>query len=95
MGSNPVGGCSFCNNDVTIKSLFCNIKELNVTSKKLLVGESNPGRLRDRQKCYQLHQPGKEQDTTGFEPVTAGSAILCSTTELSIRLQFVINFFAY
>ena len=26
--------------------------------KKLLVGESNPGRLRDRQKCYQLHQPG-------------------------------------
>eukprot|EP00493_Phyllostaurus_siculus_P008373 UN08472 len=27
----------------------------------------------------------KEQDTTGFEPVTAGSAILCSTTELSIR----------
>ena len=27
-------------------------------SKKLLVGESNPGRLRDRQKCYQLHQRG-------------------------------------
>ena len=26
--------------------------------KNLLVGESNPGRLRDRQKCYQLHQPG-------------------------------------
>ena len=26
--------------------------------KKLLVGESNPGRLRDRQKCYQLHQRG-------------------------------------
>ena len=25
---------------------------------KLLVGESNPGRLRDRQKCYQLHQRG-------------------------------------
>ena len=28
------------------------------TAKKLLVGESNPGRLRDRQKCYQLHQRG-------------------------------------
>ena len=27
--------------------------------KKLLVGESNPGRLRDRQKCYQLHQRGR------------------------------------
>ena len=27
-------------------------------TKKLLVGESNPGRLRDRQKCYQLHQRG-------------------------------------
>ena len=26
--------------------------------KKLLVGESNPGRPRDRRKCYQLHQPG-------------------------------------
>ena len=26
--------------------------------KKLLVRESNPGRLRDRQKCYQLHQRG-------------------------------------
>ena len=37
----------------------------------------------------------ESQDTTGFEPVTAGSAILCSTTELSIRLQFLINFFAY
>ena len=48
--------------------------------KVLHVGESNPGRLRDRQKCYQLHQPGK--GTTGFEPVTAGSAIPCSTTEL-------------
>ena len=24
----------------------------------LHVGESNPGRLRDRQKCYQLHQRG-------------------------------------
>ena len=26
--------------------------------KKLLVGDSNPGRPRDRRKCYQLHQPG-------------------------------------
>ena len=26
--------------------------------KGLLVGESNPGRLRDRQKCHQLHQRG-------------------------------------
>ena len=25
---------------------------------RLHVGESNPGRLRDRQKCYQLHQRG-------------------------------------
>ena len=48
--------------------------------KKFLAGESNPGLLRDRQKCYQLHQPGK--GTTGVEPVTAGSAIPCSTTEL-------------
>ena len=58
MGSNPVGGCSFCNIHVTIKSLFCNNEELNVTLKKLLVGESNPGRERDRLECYQLHQPG-------------------------------------
>ena len=34
----------------------------------------------------------KNQDTTGFEPVTAGSAILCSATELSIRQQFVKRF---
>ena len=34
----------------------------------------------------------KEQDTTGFEPVTAGSAILCSATELSIRQQFTETF---
>ena len=27
--------------------------------KNLHVRESNPGRLRDRQKCYQLHQRGK------------------------------------
>ena len=27
--------------------------------KKLHVRESNPGRLRDRQKCYQLHQRGQ------------------------------------
>ena len=31
---------------------------VRVAPKKLLVGESNPGRLRDRQKCYQLHQRG-------------------------------------
>ena len=54
--------------------------------KKLLVGESNPGRLRDRQKCYQLHQRG-EEGTTGIEPVTAGSAIPCSTAELSTLLR--------
>ena len=29
-----------------------------LAKKWLLVGESNPGRLRDRQKCYQLHQRG-------------------------------------
>ena len=56
--------------------------------KKLLVGESNPGRPRDRRKCYQLHQPGK--GTTGFEPVTAGSAIPCSTTELCTLLVLVV-----
>ena len=28
--------------------------------KKLHVRESNPGRLRDRQKCYQLHQRGPQ-----------------------------------
>ena len=61
-----------------------------ILKKKLLVGESNPGRLRDRQKCYQLHQPG--EGTTGFEPVTAGSAIPCSTTELCTLT--VIYFFA-
>ena len=32
--------------------------------KNLHVGESNPGRLRDRQKCYQLHQHGT--DTSEF-----------------------------
>ena len=32
--------------------------ECRTGAKKLLVGESNPGRLRDRQKCYQLHQRG-------------------------------------
>ena len=30
----------------------------NRHAKMLHVGESNPGRLRDRQKCYQLHQRG-------------------------------------
>ena len=48
----------------------------------LLVGESNPGRPRDRRKCYQLHQPGRSKGATGVEPATAGSAIPCSTTEL-------------
>ena len=35
-------------------------KRLQGTKKKKLhVRESNPGRLRDRQKCYQLHQRGQ------------------------------------
>ena len=33
----------------------------------------------------------KKQGTTGFEPVTAGSAIPCSTTELCTRWFFVGN----
>ena len=56
--------------------------------KKFPSGESNPGLLRDRQKCYQLHQTGK--GTTGVEPVTAGSAIPCSTTELRTHLSGVL-----
>ena len=36
--------------------------------KKLLVGESNPGRLRDRQKCYQLHQRGSPVGYTDRPP---------------------------
>ena len=37
---------------------ICIFFQTEKKQKKLLVGESNPGRLRDRQKCYQLHQPG-------------------------------------
>ena len=35
------------------------------TKAKLHVGESNPGRLRDRQKCYQLHQHGTDSSEFG------------------------------
>ena len=73
-------------------STFFHRLKIFQNQKTLLVGESNPGRPRDRRKCYQLHQPGTK-DTTGFEPVTAGSAILCSTTELSIR-QCIHYFFS-
>ena len=34
--------------------------------KTLHVRESNPGRLRDRQKCYQLHQRGHAITERGF-----------------------------
>ena len=33
--------------------------QFGVPKRNLHVRESNPGRLRDRQKCYQLHQRGK------------------------------------
>ncbi len=35
-----------------------NVQVKNQKKVMLLVGESNPGRPRDRRKCYQLHQPG-------------------------------------
>ena len=44
-----------------------------IIKKKLLVGESNPGRLRDRQKCYQLHQPG-----TGYDRSRTGDRRICN-----------------
>ena len=49
LGSIPSEGASF---------FLCQIQD--PSKKKLLVGESNPGRPRDRRKCYQLHQPGLE-----------------------------------
>ena len=48
-----------------------------LTQKELPIGESNPGRERDRLECYQLHQPGlssvsgalpKMVPLPGFEP---------------------------
>ena len=52
VGSNPTGVVIFCLRTKNSTYLF------NIKTKKLLVGESNPGRPRDRRKCYQLHQPG-------------------------------------
>ena len=34
-----------------------------LTQKELPIGESNPGRERDRLECYQLHQPGLSSAT--------------------------------
>ena len=42
-------------------------------TKKLLVGESNPGRPRDRRKCYQLHQPGR-----GYNRIRTGDRRICN-----------------
>ena len=43
--------------------------------KVLRDGESNPGHLRDRQRCYQLHHRGSlildVTLLTGFEPATS------------------------
>ena len=53
----------------------------NVTC--LHVGESNPGRLRDRQKCYQLHQHG-QQPPARIELATLRLLSACSA-RLSYR----------
>ena len=45
----------------------------HIKNKKLLVGESNPGRPRDRRKCYQLHQPGR-----GYNRIRTGDRRICN-----------------
>ena len=45
------------------------------SAKKLLVGESNPGRPRDRRKCYQLHQPGRQR---GYNRIRTGDRRICN-----------------
>ena len=39
--------------------------------KRLRNGESNPGHLRDRQRCYQLHHIGSQVEYLGFDPSTS------------------------
>ena len=50
--------------------------------KKLHVRESNPGRLRDRQKCYQLHQHGQASNEDRTRDLTLTKRVLC---QLSYR----------
>ena len=54
---NPVVGYHYKTNIVTDIYIKKNIM-VKETKSGLHVRESNPGRLRDRQKCYQLHQRG-------------------------------------
>ena len=60
-GSNPAGVVflsTMCFPFQTLKHKYMSVRPQRSCLKKLLVGESNPGRPRDRRKCYQLHQPG-------------------------------------
>ena len=49
---------------------------------KLHVRESNPGRLRDRQKCYQLHQRGQASNEIRTRDLSLTKRMLC---QLSYR----------
>ena len=50
--------------------------------KRLHVRESNPGRLRDRQKCYQLHQRGQASNEIRTRDLSLTKRMLC---QLSYR----------
>ena len=49
------------------KNIFFSINK----KRKLRNGESNPGHLRDRQRCYQLHHIGVTLEYLGFDPSTS------------------------
>ena len=71
-----------------ISSKVLTLKTASVCQKKNLhVRESNPGRLRDRQKCYQLHQRG--QPPARIELATLRLLSACSA-RLSYRGVFLL-----
>ncbi len=58
----------FCK--ITFSSLRRKLLHLIKKKKRLRNGESNPGHLRDRQRCYQLHHIGS-LEYLGFDPSTS------------------------
>jgi hypothetical protein len=76
-----------------VSFFFFNINILFLFSFSLRDGESNPGHLRDRQRCYQLHHRGIHLlwlPWAGLEPATPGlevrCAIHCATRAITLQI---------
>ena len=58
--------------------------------KRLHVRESNPGRLRDRQKCYQLHQRGQASNEIRTRDLSLTKRMLCQLSYRGDGTEFLM-----